>query len=189
MIEVTLTGTVYVAESHRHDPPESADWSLTSTVAQTVDIEATKEFPDGYVNLEGYALSGYAGVRTEDILHSFRLSENPALGGKEIVPDGTEVEVVMRGDWWDWAQQAVKYATERPSKSVAGCLSLFETWDETGSGVEQALDRLDGVPHFRDEVGDLSDTEWNRMVAAIHDRVPDRHPVGILDLQTDARTA
>lgn len=169
MIELLLTGTVEVESSYSHSGSDGrADYTVENTLRQTVEVEARKEFPDGYVNLEGYVLSAYH-TTENDMLHSFHVPDNEGLDNWKILEDSADLEVEMHGDKFDWLDQALRYISERPNLSVVGALEKFKGWDETdGDTLDGAIRMAQRVDNADTPTGGLSTEEYRQLITDYH---------------------
>lgn len=191
MIEVVLTGTVQLAKTYRENGSDGhAEYSLANTVKRTVEVSATKEFHHGYVNLEGYVLSRHW-LRSEDALHQFGIPENDAIEDWRILEDSADLEVEMRGEAWDWIEQAVRYVTERPALSVIDALEQFRSWDETDADVINRADSTarSATAAVNTESGSFSDGSWNRMLKTLQNEAGrDGHPIEVQQFKNEDAT-
>lgn len=170
-ITARLSGTVTVAQSHKTDGYGGHDQYFTAnTVKKTVEASASIEFPYGHVNIEGYVLSKYYNDEY-DMLLSFCVDENPALEDWRILEDATDLSVELYGEWWDWIQQAHRYQTERPSKSILDCLSQFRSWEETNDdALHGAINRAkEATGLVKTDCRDLSDRDHETLRDALND--------------------
>lgn len=166
MIDVQLDGTVEASARHRDSGQDGrADYAVENILSVEVSITARKEFPHGYVNLEGYVLSRHW-TTERDLIHAFEVDQNEALEDFEIDPATADLSVEIGGDGWSWVEQAVRYVTERPNKSVLDALQQFKSWDETnGRELDKAIARSEDKPYTDEPAGGLTQREWNEMVS------------------------
>ena len=171
MIEITVNGTVEAEATHRDRGQDGrADYAVENTLALEVGVSARKEFPEGYVNLEGYVLSEHW-TTAEDLFLSFEFRENPALDGFNLLTDTADLSVAFHGGIHDWIQQAVRYVTERPNLSVVRALQKFERWDETDSNALAEAKQIAGQVECTDHpVGGLDTAEYNKMLAQLENQ-------------------
>lgn len=172
MVEILLTGSATVVRDHTSRGENGkAEYAIENRIETDIDITARKEYPDGYVNLEGYVLSEHWAT-TEDLLRSFDIEANPAFEGWTIDTDSADVEVSMHGGPAVWLQQAVCYVSERPNLSIMEALQRFASWDETADGgVERAIQKIESTLHANDPVGGLTDDEYRSLVSAVHNAI------------------
>lgn len=138
-----------------HDPV-CGSVSVTTRREVSVDVE----FPQGHVNLEGYAPSAGDRIAREAIGHWVEQSVDVA--DFEMV--GSTWDVRLDGNWWDWVQQAHRYVVERPDLSLLGALNRFMQWDETDSrALDTAATKVPTERVTATEVGDLPDDEWDEL--------------------------
>lgn len=168
MITIRVNGTVEAEATHRDRGQDGrADYAVENTLALTVDVSARKEFPEGYVNLEGYVLSEHW-TTVEDLFHSFEFRANPALDGFDLLADTADLSVAFNGGVHDWIQQAVRYVTERPNLSVVETLQNFKRWDGTDTDVlTEATRTAEQADHTNRPVGGLDAREYNAMLAQL----------------------
>jgi len=181
VITIHVNGTVEAEATHRDRGKDGrADYVVENGIALEVGISARKEFPEGYVNLEGYVLSKHW-TTEDDLFHSFEFRENPALDGFTLLTDTADLSVWFTGGVHDWIQQAVRYVTERPNLSVVGALGRFQGWDETDSDVlTEAKQIVEEVDHTDHPVGGLGAGEYNTMLSHLEDQT--RHHNDAKDL-------
>lgn len=164
MIELVAQGPVETSTDEKVRKKSGHDdiyGRVTTTTRETVEIDL--EFPQGYVNLEGYAPSSHHCV-------------DPLGSVSAYVPDGSEPiadewDVALYGEWFDWVQQAHRYVTERPDESIVSCLETFKNWDETDS---DTIGRAIDVATFETELatrltGDLDAPELELLRAELND--------------------
>lgn len=158
MIELIATGPVESVEDERIRKTDGHD-SIHGTVSITrrTEAEIDLEFSQGHVNLEGYAPSVYGDRAMPLGSVQYHIPE-----GFEPIAD--EWDVRLAGEWFDWVQQAHRYQTERPDRSLVGHLTLFSRWDETdGRSIDRALEEVEHIPLSGKAPADMNDGEWDRL--------------------------
>lgn len=164
MIELIASGPVHLANDTRVDRKDGHDRIRGRvTVSRELEVDLDLEFEQGHVNLEGYAPS-YVDWPLKEILGPYIRGALDAPD-REIEIPGDEWDVDLRGEWWDWVQQAHRYQTERPERSLLDCLTLFSRWDEVDNrSIERAKGKLDPARVANSDVPlrdmDADDVSW-----------------------------
>lgn len=153
MIEVIAEGPVYVEQDERIDRQSGHDRIAGRvTTTQEREVKVDLEFPQGYVNLEGYAPSQVSWPIEEIFGRYIEFETN------HVRIETREWDVSIEGEWFDWIQQAHRYQTERPDRSIVGCLQYFGVWDETSARTLKTA-----VQNAREYAGELADREMGQM--------------------------
>lgn len=168
MIELIAKGPVRVTEDHDVDKQDGWD-PIHGTVRTTRELEVTVdlEFPQGHVNLEGYAPSSpgvdYALAESIGRYVSDAVDPPSRGGGIRLVSDEWSVE--LAGEWFDWIQQAHRYQVERSDMSIVDCLRRFKSWEETSDrALDRAVVEADGATGLSTvEMGLMSDSDYERL--------------------------
>ena len=159
MIEIEARGPIKTHEEHRVDKDDGHDRIVGRvTTAETTEVEIDFELPQGHVNIEGFAPSRIDWPMREIF---GRFIRDTVDGNFEIVDREWETE--LTGDYWDWIQQAHRYQTERPYKSLIDCLELFSGWEETNThAIDEAILQVDEETDYgHTEMGEMSDESWD----------------------------
>lgn len=173
MIELIASGPVEIVEDV--DVNRQDGWDpIRGSVRTTRELEVTVdlEFPQGHVNLEGFAASSSGGSFAQEIIERYvgEAVDPPSRGGGiRVEPDRWDFE--LAGKWFDWVQAAHRYQVERPNMSIVGCLLLFKSWDETDDhDVEMAIQEARKASPLADvEVGEMSDESYQRLADGLRD--------------------
>lgn len=171
MITVRLFGTVKCVDHYQNDGTHGPhEYEVENTVRKTVEVNACKQFPRGYPNLEGYVLSRYW-TDAEELVHSFDLPANSALADHERLADASDLRVEMSGSAYDWVAQALLYASEHSHRSPAHSVRTFLSWDETdAAGLEPVHNLLKGFEAGTTPYNECPDDAWNEMVDSLIER-------------------
>lgn len=157
MIEINASGPVKTYENSRIDWMDGIDPIVgTIITAETTEVKVDLELPQGHVNLEGFAPSRHDWTM-RDVFG--RYVRDTVDGHFELVESEWNVEI--DGNYWDWIQQAHRYNTERPEKSLIDCLGLFLGWEETrNNAIEEAILQVhEETDYGSTESGELSSEE------------------------------
>lgn len=137
MVIVEATGPVEQVEQMRDTPTRTDGSDKLYQSVKLVDrreMRLSVEFPDGYVNLEGYSNDRMGmGLRETSISH--------------YVPDGWQIvdpdewTLEINGNMREWVIQAKRYIEERPDMSIEDALRAFESWEETNCDAEYTIEK------------------------------------------------
>lgn len=179
MIEIHVKCTVTETDEHTDSGTDGpADYHNSVVVSRDVNVEARKEFPDGYVNLEGYAYETYS-VGKRRIISDFGLDDHPAFCGDRRRLSVEGAQVAISGESGDWLHQSLLYMTERPSLSLVETVQNFSRWHETvGRSLRTALEGVRDPDEYPDTLGeaaglvdvavvDMTHGDWNQLVRAV----------------------
>lgn len=186
MIELIASGPIEQIEDTKisRDDGHDSIYGRVSIIDRST-IEIDLEFEQGHVNLEGYAPSASSWSVSECIGRFIREGIDDNLAQFELIDNDWTVE--LRGEIYDWIQQAHRYVTERPDMSIHSALGYFKTWDETKSStIESARGIVERrVEHGTKNVGELSNTEWVELEESLNGLTNVSIPESYSDEQTN----
>lgn len=185
MIEIIAEGPVPIVTDDRRINRQDGHDRITgrSEVRDELTVFIDLELPQGHVNLEGFVLSPYS-TNPWEIVGRYVDIDDSCVDRDRI--DRRDWSVDLRGEWWDWIQQAHRYQTERPTESIVSCLELFRSWDETDtSTLDLAIKRVENSTDVRElaaiQMGELTDTEYGKLRRRLNvlqdEHTSDRHGI------------
>lgn len=161
MIELIAEGPVEVCKDGRFGPRKDGHDTIAGRVelTRTSEVRVDVEFEQGHVNLEGYVPS-HVEWPVEECVGGF-VSEAMDLPYGMLEYEDREWTIELRGEWWDWIQQAHRYMTERPRLSVLDALRLFRGWNETDDDtLGDAIANAKRCSMAQYEAGELTQDDW-----------------------------
>jgi len=170
MIELRATGPVQFRVSNDFDYEDGHDRIVgNAEFDRTSDAVVEVEFTNGHVNLEAFVPSNIGEpVLTclEQFVSDLPFSENTT----EWFLLEEQWDVVLYGEWRDWIQQADRWISERPDRSLVSALERFKRWDETKTTtLETAIVKLDYVDGAETPIGELTTGEYAGMCVQLNE--------------------